>query len=116
MSLIDRLRFLLSPTVRGYLHGLTPLLMSALVVLGYATDTTAAVVAGGALAVVDLLFALVNSTSAWRTALYSFAAALQPVGVLAGLGTNAQWAAVLAVAASLLGSGVAAAKTPAPVV
>ncbi|SLG40490.1 Uncharacterised protein [Mycobacteroides abscessus subsp. abscessus] len=109
---LDKLRALATPRLRGYLHGLTPVALGALVTFGYLTDAKAAVIAGAVLAAVDLVLALVNSTNSWRTALYGLAAALQPVGVAFGLGTNAEWVAALAVFAALLGSGVAAAKTP----
>lgn len=112
VSLIDRLRDAVSPDTRAYLHGITPVVLTALVAFGVTSNAVAAIIAGAALATLDLLFALIHSTNAWRSALYAFAAALQPIGIGIGIGTDTQWVAVLAILSAVLGSGVAAAKTP----
>jgi len=112
MTVLDKLRDAIDPDLRGYLHGLTPVLMTALVAFGATTDTVAALIAGAAIACLDLLFALLHSTNTWRSALYGFGAAMQPIGIAIGWGANHQWVAALAVLSALLGSGIAAGKTP----
>ena len=79
--------------------------------MGYDGNTTATI-CQLLLAGVGLIFALLYTTSQLRAALYTAALAVQAAFALWSVGNDATWAAIISVAASVLGMGVAAAKTP----
>ena len=88
---------------------------AAVVVLGswgLVDEADAAVYAQVILACVALLFAILHSTSNIRTTLYGLLGAVQALAAFYSIGTDAQWAGVLAMAAAVLGTQVAAGRTP----
>lgn len=105
---LDRLRLLIAPEHRGYIHTL------AVAIIGFIGVTEGSLYVALAVAVFDLLLALLHSTSTVRTALYALALAAQPVALVLHLGNADQWTGALAILAAILGGALAAAKTPAP--
>lgn len=90
---------------------------AAVVVLGsfgMVDSNAAATLAQLVLALVALVFAILYSTSQLRVALYGVLVAAQATAALWSLGNDAKWAAILSMAAAVLGTQVAAARTPAP--
>jgi uncharacterized membrane protein len=67
------------------------------------------------LSTLTLGFAVLYATSAWRTALYGVLLAVQALAMALHFLNDQQWTAILALAATLLGTATAAAKTPTPI-
>lgn len=105
----------LTPALRERLYTLVAPIVAVLVAAGLLDTNTAALWASFGVASVTLLFALANSTSQIRTALYTFLVAAQALAAVYGILSADVWASVLALAATLLGVTVAAAKTPTPI-
>lgn len=104
----------LRPEYREKFYNVTGAAVVLLGGFGVVDQNAAATVAQLVLAVVALLFAILYSTSQLRLALYGVLAAASAVAALWSLGSDATWAAVLSIAAAVLGTQVAAARTPAP--
>lgn len=81
---------------------------------GLVDGNTAATVAQLVLAAAALLFAILYSTSELRTAIYGVLAAAQAVAALWHIGSGPKWAAILSIAAAVLGTQIASGRTPAP--
>lgn len=113
IPILDPLRSVIRPEWRERIYvgiGATSVVLGS---LGYEGNTAAAI-SQIALAAVGLIFALLHTTSELRAALYAVVLALQAACGLWSIGNDATWAAVVAVAASVLGMSVAAAKAPVP--
>lgn len=111
---LDRLRLLISPEKRGYIHALAVAILGYIALTGNLTDSTSTLIVALVVAGFDLALALLHSTSTVRTALYGLALAAQPVALAFHFGNDAQWTGGVAILAAVLGGAVAAAKTPAP--
>lgn len=111
---LDRLRLLITPEKRGYVHALAVAILGYIALTGGLLDSTATLIVGLVVAGFDLSLALLHSTSTVRTALYALALAAQPVALAFHLGNEAQWTGGVAILAAVLGGAIAAAKTPAP--
>lgn len=114
MSALDSIRAVVKPEYREKFYNLVGAAVALLGAFGLAGDNTAATVAQLVLAAAALLFAILYSTSTVRTALYGVLAAAQAVAALYSIGNDATWAGVLSIAAAVLGTQVAAGRTPAP--
>ena len=109
--MLDQIRNTVPADQRAVWYAVAAATVTALVSWGVLDDAAAPAVAGVATAVVTLLFAVIHSTSPWRQALYSLAAALTVLMVYLGYGTGVQWESILAIVAPVLGIGTAAATT-----
>ena len=109
--MLDSIRTTIPAGQRATWYAVAAALVTALVSWGVLDQAAAPAVAGVATAVVTLLFAVLHSTSPWRIALYSLAAALTVLATYLGYGTDAQWETILATVAPVLGIGTAAATT-----
>lgn len=97
---------------RGYLHAVTGAAFVVLTTLGLLNDAAAPVIAAVVVAAIDLALVLVYTRDAWRKALYPLLYAGGGVAVLLGTFNEAEVAAILGLVATVLGTQVAAAKTP----
>lgn len=109
---IDWARSVVRPEWRERIYDAVGVVVVLLGSWGLVDDQAAATLAQVVLALVALLFAMLHATSEVRIALYGLLAAAQAVAALFAIGTDAQWAAVLAMAAAVLGTQVAAGNTP----
>ena len=109
--MLDHIRDTIPANSRATFYAVAAALVTALVSWGVLDQAAAPAVAGVATAVVTLLFAVIHSTSPWRIALYSLAAALTVLATYLGYGDTMQWESILAVVAPVLGIGTAAATT-----
>lgn len=109
---LDRLREFVRPEWRERIYDTVGAAVVLLGGWGLVDQADGAVIAQVILAAVALLFAILHSTSGIRTALYGLLVAVQAVFGLWSIGTDAQWAGVLAIAAAVLGTQVAAGRTP----
>lgn len=110
--MLANLQSIIPATTRGQVHAVAAAIGPALIAWGALGEVQAAAVVGLIVAVADLVFSIVHSTSPARTAVYGLLAAVTVALTAWGFGTDAQWAAILAVAAPALGSGFGAANTP----
>lgn len=97
---------------RGYLHSVAGAAFVVLTTLGLLNDTAAPVIAAVVVAAIDLVLVLIYTRDAWRKALYPLLYAGGGVAVLLGTFSEAEVAAILGLVATVLGTQVAAAKTP----
>lgn len=109
---IDWARSVVRPEWRERIYDAVGVVVVLLGSWGLVDDQVAATLAQMVLAMVALLFAMLHATSEVRIALYGLLGAAQAVAGLFAIGTDAQWAAVLAMAAAVLGTQVAAGNTP----
>lgn len=109
--MLDQIRDTIPANSRATFYAVAAALVTALVSWGVLDQAAAPAVVGVATAVVTLAFAVLHSTSPWRIALYSLAAALTVLATYLGYGTDAQWETILATVAPVLGIGTAAATT-----
>lgn len=112
MPALETLRTSVPSAVREQLYTYVAAGVLLIAGLGYISDEVAALWTAVGLATVTLLFALVHSTSPWRTALYALLAAVAPLALWYSIGTETGWTAVLAFAATVFGITKAAGKTP----
>lgn len=110
--MLDRLRSILRPALRERAYVIVAAIVAVLTSVGLLEASEAAAWSSLIVSAITLAFALLHSTSPWRTALYSFLLGLQGIAGLYGIATEAAWALVVQVAAALLGITTAAAKTP----
>ncbi len=113
-SLLDPVRSVIRPEYRERAYNLVGAAVVVLGSFGLVDGNAAATVAQLVLALLALLFAILYSTSQLRVALYGVLVSVQAVAALWSIGNDAKWAGVLAMAAAVLGTQVAAARTPAP--
>lgn len=109
--MLDSLRTALPASARDRLYTWAAALVALLAGLGYLGDAVAALWSAVALASVTLLFALLHSTSPWRSSLYAVVAAVGPLAVWYGIGSVSSWAAVLAFAGAVFGLSTATSNT-----
>ncbi|HHY07509.1 MAG TPA: hypothetical protein GX530_03065 [Corynebacteriales bacterium] len=101
-----------SPIVRERLYIVSAALMTVLVSFGVMDDQKAAQWTALVVAVVAAIFAIINSESNWRTALYGVAGSAAVVFQTYGILDQANWAAIVGLVAAVLGVTTAAAKSP----
>lgn len=112
--MLERLRVIAPASVRGALHQAAGPLVILLVAYGFTNSSQAAAVVAAAIAVTDLVLALLHSESTVRTLVYPALAGVAAVLVNFGVAQEHQLAAVLGVVAAVVGGGVAARYTPTP--
>lgn len=102
----------LTPEKRGMLYATSASAVAALVVFGAISSTIASSIAGVAIAVITLIYAIVHSESNVRSVTYGLAGAIGALFVTLGAITDKESEALLAVVAPVMGITLAAAKTP----
>ena len=113
MISLDAVRAKLPPAFRERAYNYVGATVVVLGAWGLADQNKAATIAQLVLAAVTLGFAVLYSTNTLRAALYGVLAAAQPVAALWAFGSADKWAAVLAMAAAVLGTQTASGRTPA---
>lgn len=111
-SLLDPIRSAIPATLREKWYVTSGAIVTFLVGWKVLDETTAAAWTAFAVATITLFFAALYSTSTLRTALYGVLLAVQALAQVYGILSGSQWAAIVALAATLLGTATAAAKTP----
>lgn len=111
MPILEAIRAAVPETARVQLYTYVAAGVLLLSGLGYVADSVASLWSAVGIASVTLAFALLHSTSPWRTALYGFLVALAPLALWYSIGTATGWAAVLAFAATVFGITKAASNT-----
>lgn len=109
---METIRTWLKPETRGTLYTVAAGVVAALVTFGVLSTTLAASVAGVAVGVITLIYAIVHSESNLRTVIYGLCAAVGALLVTLGAFSNDESDALLAVVAPVLGITLAAARTP----
>nr|WP_179275250.1 hypothetical protein [Rhodococcus sp. 06-1059B-a] len=109
---LDSIRATIPARIREQLYTYVAAGVLLLAGLGYISSAVAALWTAVGLASVTLLFALLHSTSPWRTSLYALLATIAPLALWYSIGTETGWAAVLTFAATIFGITKAAGKTP----
>lgn len=110
--MLARLRTIAPASVRAALHEASGPLVVLLVAYGFANDVQAASIVAAIVTVTDLLLAMIHAETTWRTMVYPALAAVGAVLVNLGVYDQHLVAAVLGVAAAVLGSVLAARHTP----
>ncbi|AER48827.1 hypothetical protein AKOMA_17 [Mycobacterium phage Akoma] len=110
-SVVTWLRALIPASKRESFYRGVSGVVTALFGLGVISGQEATLWTQQGISTVTLLFALLHSTSKWRTALYLVIVAAGPLLALYGWSTEETWALVVGAAAQLLGITTAAAKT-----
>ncbi|OZC80545.1 hypothetical protein CH274_15355 [Rhodococcus sp. 06-418-5] len=111
-TFLDRVRSTIPASARERWYVISGVIVTLLVGLKVLDQATAAAWSSVVVATITLAFALLYSTSPWRTALYGLLLAVQGIAQLYGILNGSLWAAIIALAATLLGTATAAAKTP----
>lgn len=111
MPLLETIRTAIPETARVRLYTYVAAGVLLLSGLGYVADSVASLWSAVGISSVTLAFALLHSTSPWRTALYGFLVALAPLALWYSIGTATGWAAVLGFAATVFGITKAASNT-----
>lgn len=111
MPLLETIRAAIPETARVRLYTYVAAGVLLLSGLGYVADSVASLWSAVGISSVTLAFALLHSTSPWRTALYGFLVALAPLALWYSVGTATGWAAVLGFAATVFGITKAASNT-----
>ncbi|QSE94203.1 hypothetical protein JWS13_39200 [Rhodococcus pseudokoreensis] len=112
MSTLDTIRHTIPAAARDRIYTYATAAVLMVAGLGYISQEEAALWVAVTGASIVLLFALLHSTSPWRTALYALLATLAPLALWYSIGTETGWTAVLTFAATIFGITRAAAKTP----
>lgn len=97
---------------RGYLHSVAGAAFVLLVTLGYLGESEVAVIGGAAVAVIDLVLVLIYTRNMWRKALYPVLYGVGAILAMVGVFNEVEVAAIAGLVAAVLGTQVAAAKTP----
>lgn len=97
---------------RGYLHSIAGAAFVLLVTLGYLGESEVAVIGGAAVAVIDLVLVLIYTRNMWRKALYPVLYGGGAILAMVGVFNEVEVAAIVGLVAAVLGTQVAAAKTP----
>lgn len=113
-AFLDPVRSVLRPEYREKFYNTVGAAVVVLGGWGLVDNNTAATVAQLVLALGALVFAILYTTSELRVALYGLLVAVQAVAALWSIGNDATWAGVVSMAAAVLGTQVAAGRTPAP--
>lgn len=112
MSVLDTLREAIPPTARERIYVIAAAAVAVLASWGGIDAATVPAWSALVVSVITLGFAILHSTSTVRTALYSLLLAGQGVAQVYGIFSDEKWSSIVALAASVLGLSVAAAKTP----
>ena len=116
MPTLETIRAAVPATLRERLYTYVAAAVFLVSGLGYISNTVAALWAAVVTASITLAFALLHSTSPWRTALYGFLAPIAPLALWYSIGTETGWTAVLTFAALIFGVTKAAVNTSTTVV
>jgi hypothetical protein len=111
-AFLDPIRSAIPATVREKWYVTSGAIITFLVGWKLLDQSTASAWTQLAIATITLFFAVLYSTSTLRTALYGVLLAVQALAQVYGILSGSQWAAIVALAATLLGTATAAAKTP----
>lgn len=112
--MIESLRLSIPAESRGRVYSTATALVAALVSWGILDDSLAPAVVGVVGASITLAYALLHSTSPWRSAVYSLAVAVGPLAVAVGWGTENHWMAAASLVAAALGLNMASHHAPNP--
>lgn len=112
--MIESLRLTIPAESRGRVYTTAAALVAALVSWGVLDDALAPTVVGVVGASITLAYALLHSTSTWRSAVYALTVAVGPLSVALGWGTDNHWVAAAALVSAALGLNVAAHHAPTP--
>lgn len=112
--MIESLRLTIPAESRGRVYTTAAALVAALVSWGVLDDALAPAVVGVVGASITLAYALLHSTSTWRSAVYALTVAVGPLAVAVGWGTDNHWVAAAALVSAALGLNVAAHHAPTP--
>lgn len=110
--MLDTLRDRIPANSRGRVYTTAAALVTALVSWGILDNALAPAIVGVVGASITLAYALLHSTSPWRSAVYSLAVAVGPLAVAIGWGTNETWVAAAALVAAALGLNMASHHAP----
>lgn len=97
---------------RGYLHSIASAIFVLLMAFAYLTEGQVALVAALVFAAIDLVLVLMYTRNAWRQALYPVLYAGGSILAAVGVVNELQVAAIIGLAATVLGFQIAASKTP----
>ncbi|MFI7168530.1 phage holin [Rhodococcoides fascians] len=111
-AILDPIRSKIPATARERWYVIAGVISTLLVGLKVLDQATAAAWLSLVIATITLAFALLYATSTWRVGLYGLLIAVQGVAQLYGIFNGSLWAAIIGLAATLLGTATAAAKTP----
>lgn len=114
-SLLDKIRQLVPATYREAFYRATAAVVTLLLAVGVFNTEEAALWTQLGIALVTILFALLYTTSQWRTVLYLV---VGPAGALLmayGIGRGVDWAVVVSAVGQIFGITTAAAKAVSPV-
>lgn len=98
---------------RGYFHSIAAAAMVVLATFSWIDQNLLLAVGVAIVAAIDLALVLTYTRNAWRKALYPLLYAAGPILVIVGVANELQVGAVIGLAVAILGTQVAAAKTPA---
>lgn len=101
-----------APT-RGYIHSIVGAAFVLLLAFSLLNANEAAAIAGVIIALADLVLVLIYTRATWRKAMYPLLYAGGSALALFGTFNEAQVAAIVGLALTVLGTQVAAAKAPA---
>lgn len=110
MSIMDRVRMVLTPARRKAVYDLVPVAMAALVAAGLFTEQQGVLVGGVAVSLGVLVMAVLNA-SGYRQAIYGFAAAVAAVLTGWGIVSGELAGHALAVVSAVLGVILAGSNT-----
>lgn len=97
---------------RGYFHSIAAAAIVVLGTLGWMDQNLVAAIGVAVVAAIDLGLVLTYTRNAWRKALYPLLYAGGSILVIVGVANELHVGAVIGLAAAILGTQVAAAKTP----
>lgn len=109
--MLDTIRTAMPAASRDKVYEIASAFIVLLAGVGVVGAQAASLWTATVVAVLALLYALIHSTSPWRTALYGVVAAVSPLATWYSLGSDQTWAAVVMFAAVVLGVTKAAAKS-----
>ncbi|MGB7364315.1 MAG: hypothetical protein WA931_14890 [Rhodococcus sp. (in: high G+C Gram-positive bacteria)] len=111
-AILDPIRSSVPAAWRERVYVVVSAVVPVLGALSIVDDNAASAWTAAATSFVTLFFAVLYSSSTVRTALYSFLGAAAAVAQIYGFTQGATWAQYAAIAVSVLGTSLAAAKTP----
>lgn len=98
---------------RGYFHSVAAAAMVLLATFSWLDQNLLLAIGVAVVAAIDLALVLAYTRAAWRKALYPLLYAVGPILVIVGVANEFQVGAVIGLAVAILGTQIAAAKTPA---
>lgn len=111
-AILDPIRSAIPATARQRYYDVVTAIVGALALWGYLSASNTQLWLAVGINVVTLLFAVLYATNFVRQTFYSVLAAASAVAGSYGILNDVKWAAVLSVAAALLGTAVAGSNTP----